>query len=548
MDIRNILSRVDHTLLAVDATGEQIDKLCDEAAQYGTASVCVAPAWIERAAARLEGKVAVCTVVGFPTGYMTPEAKAAETADAVRLGADEIDMVINIGRAKQGDYDYIAREIALVRNACPGKVLKVIIETCLLTDEEKLELCAVVRESGADYIKTSTGFSKHGATPHDVELLVRGVEGMIKVKAAGGIRSLEDAQMYLDLGADRLGTSAVVRCVKETEESAGGARAVVRCVKEGEAPDRQIAEPVETESPVDGADIIHKWVKRIIVAMSAILAVIALVHLVSDKMWETATAGYDIDTLGEVSIEDYYGSESAIVLPDVYYDKPVTRVGECAFFGDDDIVSVTVPESITVIEDEAFSICDNLETVVLHSGVEMLGEGAFSHCKSLKSINLPENLEIINQNAFEWCLSLTSIEIPARVQYIREGTFAVCESLETVTFAPEASVIWIEQRAFIYCESLAEIDIPQSVRDIGDYAFIGCKSLARVTLHGAPDIGDYAFSGCESLTEITLPEGEMRIGDYAFSGCPATIYAPHEPEWYGLVPGDYDGEWVIIGA
>ena len=214
MDTNYILAHVDHTLLAPDARAEQIDKLCDEAARWGTASVCVAPAWVARAAERLAGRAAVCTVIGFPCGYSTPEVKAFETADAVRHGVDEIDMVINVGWAKEGRFDLIAGEIAMVREACRGKVLKVIIETCLLTDDEKIELCTVVRESGADFIKTSTGFSKHGATEHDVRLLVQHSQGM-KVKAAGGIRSLEDAQMYLDIGAERLGTSAVVRIVKE---------------------------------------------------------------------------------------------------------------------------------------------------------------------------------------------------------------------------------------------------------------------------------------------------------------------------------------------
>ena len=207
MDKREILKRLDHTLLKQDATWEQIRKICDEGTEYGVASVCIPPSFVKRAAEYLNGRLAVCTVIGFPNGYMTTAAKVFETEDAVKNGADEIDMVIDIGMVKEKNYDGVLDEIRAVRRACAGKVLKVIIETCLLTQEEKEKMCQVVTESGADYIKTSTGFASGGATFEDVALMRRCVGPQVKVKAAGGISSVEDAERFIELGADRLGTS-----------------------------------------------------------------------------------------------------------------------------------------------------------------------------------------------------------------------------------------------------------------------------------------------------------------------------------------------------
>ena len=217
MDKQTILSHCDHTLLAVDATWPQIRELCDDALQYHTASVCIPPVFVKQAKDYLGDRMRVCTVIGFPNGYMTTAAKVAETADAVLNGADEVDMVIHVGAAKAGDFDAIEHEIKAVRKACEGKVLKVIIETCLLTDDEKIALCGVVSRSGADYIKTSTGFSKGGATKHDIELFAAHKADHLKMKAAGGIRSWEDAEAYLALGCDRLGTSAIVKLMKNEE-------------------------------------------------------------------------------------------------------------------------------------------------------------------------------------------------------------------------------------------------------------------------------------------------------------------------------------------
>ncbi len=217
MDKQTILSHCDHTLLAVDATWPQIRALCDDALKYHTASVCIPPVFVKQAKAYLGSRMRVCTVIGFPNGYMTTAAKVAETADAVSNGADEVDMVIHVGAAKAGDFDAIEAEIKAVRKACEGKVLKVIIETCLLTDDEKIALCGVVSRSGADYIKTSTGFSKGGATLHDIELFAAHKQPHLKMKAAGGIRSWEDAEAYLALGCDRLGTSAIVKLMKNEE-------------------------------------------------------------------------------------------------------------------------------------------------------------------------------------------------------------------------------------------------------------------------------------------------------------------------------------------
>ncbi len=211
---KEILSRVDHTLLRVDATFDEVKALIDEAIQNETASVCIAPSFVERAAKYAAGRVKICTVIGFPNGYSTKVIKAIETADAVENGADEIDMVINVGDLKEKNYDAILSEIKTVRKACEGKVLKVIIETCLLSDDEKIKMCEIVSQSGADYIKTSTGFSTGGATFDDIKLFAKHVTG-IKIKAAGGIKSVSDAENFIDLGADRLGTSSLIKYLKE---------------------------------------------------------------------------------------------------------------------------------------------------------------------------------------------------------------------------------------------------------------------------------------------------------------------------------------------
>ena len=217
MDVKEILSKVDHTLLAQTATWAEIKSLCDDAVRYGTASVCIPASYVAQAKEYLGNKMAVCTVIGFPNGYSTTECKAFETADAVQNGADEIDMVINIGWVKDCRWDELLAEMQAVRAACRGKVLKVIIETCLLTDDEKIRLCELVTASGADYIKTSTGFSTGGATFDDVALFAKHVGKGVKIKAAGGISSLEDAEKFIELGASRLGTSRVVKIVKQTE-------------------------------------------------------------------------------------------------------------------------------------------------------------------------------------------------------------------------------------------------------------------------------------------------------------------------------------------
>lgn len=215
MDIKDILARVDHTLLKQDATWEQIKEICDDGIKYGTASVCIPASFVERAADYADGGVKICTVIGFPLGYSTTTAKMFETSDALENGADEIDMVINIGRLKEKEYDEIRDEIVALKSLCGDRVLKVIIETCLLTDEEKRIMCRIVGEAGADYIKTSTGFSTGGATREDIALFRANVSPETKIKAAGGIRSIEDAQDFIALGADRLGTSAIVKLVKQ---------------------------------------------------------------------------------------------------------------------------------------------------------------------------------------------------------------------------------------------------------------------------------------------------------------------------------------------
>lgn len=217
MDINKILSHCDHTLLAVDATWEQIKGICDDGMKYSTASVCIPASYVRQAKEYVGDRLAICTVIGFPNGYSTADVKAFEAADAVKNGADEIDMVINVGNVKDGKYDAVLAEIKAVKAACSGKILKVIIETCLLTDEEKIEMCRVVTESGADFIKTSTGFSKGGATREDIRLFAANIGENVRMKAAGGIRSLEDAEDYLALGCERLGTSAIVKIVKNQE-------------------------------------------------------------------------------------------------------------------------------------------------------------------------------------------------------------------------------------------------------------------------------------------------------------------------------------------
>ncbi len=215
MDITKILSAVDHTLLAPDSTWEQIKAICDDGLHFKTASVCIPASFVKRAKEYVGDSLTICTVIGFPCGYATTAVKAAETADAVQNGADEIDMVINIGALKEKRYDDVLADIAAVRAACEGKILKVIIETCLLTDEEKIKMCEIVSKSGADFIKTSTGFSKGGATFDDIALFARHVEKHVKIKAAGGISSLDDAKRFLELGAHRLGTSRIVKILKE---------------------------------------------------------------------------------------------------------------------------------------------------------------------------------------------------------------------------------------------------------------------------------------------------------------------------------------------
>ena len=208
---QEILARVDHTLLKPEATWPQVRALCDEALQYHTASVCINTCYVRQAADYLAGRVPVCCVVGFPLGAMDTASKCFEVRTAVENGADEVDMVINIGRLKNREYDAVRQDIAAVKQAIGDKVLKVIIETCLLTEEEKIRMCDIVPEAGADFIKTSTGFSTAGATFADIELFARHVAGRCKIKAAGGISTVEDMEKFLDLGADRLGTSRAVR-------------------------------------------------------------------------------------------------------------------------------------------------------------------------------------------------------------------------------------------------------------------------------------------------------------------------------------------------
>ena len=219
MDVKEILKHVDHTLLTQQATWEEIKQICDDAMEYGTAFVCIPPSYVKQAKEYVQDKMAVCTVIGFPNGYMTTKTKEFETKDAIANGADEIDMVINIGWVKDKKFDCVEEEIRTLKAACGDKILKVIIETCLLTDEEKKEMCRVVTRAGADYIKTSTGFSKAGATFADIELFAANIGPNVKMKAAGGISSMADAEKFLELGADRLGTSRIIKLVKNQEAS-----------------------------------------------------------------------------------------------------------------------------------------------------------------------------------------------------------------------------------------------------------------------------------------------------------------------------------------
>ncbi len=220
MELKEILSRCDHTLLRTDCTAEEIRRLCDDAIAYGCATVCIPPSHVAGAKRYVGDRLKICTVIGFPNGYNTAVVKAFEANDAVNNGADEIDMVIDLGMVKDGCWAAVTDEISRVRRACGDKLLKVIIECCLLTEEEKVRLCGIVAEAGAEYIKTSTGFSTGGATFDDVALLRANCPPQVKVKAAGGISSLEDAERFLELGAERLGTSRIVRIAKELERQA----------------------------------------------------------------------------------------------------------------------------------------------------------------------------------------------------------------------------------------------------------------------------------------------------------------------------------------
>lgn len=219
MDIKKILSSVDHTLLAQTATWEEIKTICDDGMKYNVASVCIPACYVKKAKDYVGSKLKVCTVIGFPNGYSTTKTKVYETKDAIDNGADEIDMVINIGMLKDGLYSEVEDEIRQIKGACGDKILKVIIETCLLTDEEKIKMCDIVTNSGADFIKTSTGFSTSGATFDDIILFKKHVGSNVKIKAAGGIKTLDDAEKFISLGASRLGTSRIIKLVNNEEGS-----------------------------------------------------------------------------------------------------------------------------------------------------------------------------------------------------------------------------------------------------------------------------------------------------------------------------------------
>ncbi len=221
MEQKDILKIVDHTLLLQTSTWEEIKVICDDAIKFGTASVCIPPCYVKQASDYMGDKMTVCTVIGFPNGNCTTATKVFETKDAIANGAKEIDMVINIGQLKAKNYDYVLNEIKEIKAVCQDKILKVIIETCLLTDEEKIKMCEIVTESGADFIKTSTGFSTAGATFDDVELFAKHVGENVRIKAAGGISSLDDAEKFMELGATRLGTSRIVKIVKNQDTGSG---------------------------------------------------------------------------------------------------------------------------------------------------------------------------------------------------------------------------------------------------------------------------------------------------------------------------------------
>ena len=219
MNAKDVLKHVDHTLLSQGATWEEIKQICDDAVEFQTASVCIPPSYVKQASEYLGDRIPVCTVIGFPNGYMTTAVKEFETKDAIANGAKEIDMVINIGWLKDKKYDLLEEEIRTLKSACGERILKVIIETCLLTEEEKKKMCEIVTKAGADYIKTSTGFSKAGATFEDIELFAKHIGPNVKMKAAGGISSMDDAEKFLELGTDRLGTSRMIKIVKSEEAS-----------------------------------------------------------------------------------------------------------------------------------------------------------------------------------------------------------------------------------------------------------------------------------------------------------------------------------------
>ena len=221
MDKKDVLKIVDHTLLGQSATWADIRQILDDAMKYGTASACIPAAYVKQAAEYVQGKLAICTVIGFPNGYNTTAVKVFETKDAIANGAQEIDMVINIGFLKDKRYQEVEDEIRQIHEACEGRILKVIIETCLLTEEEKIKMCQIVTDAGAEYIKTSTGFSTAGATFEDVALMRKHIGPQVKVKAAGGISSFDDAEKFMSLGADRLGTSRLIKIMKNTDSGAG---------------------------------------------------------------------------------------------------------------------------------------------------------------------------------------------------------------------------------------------------------------------------------------------------------------------------------------
>jgi deoxyribose-phosphate aldolase len=256
MELNDILAKCDHTLLRPDCTASEIRDICDQAMKYGCASVCIPPCHVAGAKRYVGNRMKVCTVIGFPNGYMTTAAKAYETVDAVKNGADEIDMVVNLSMVKDACWGDVAADIRAVRAACPGKVLKVIIECCLLTDDEKVKLCGIVSDCRADYIKTSTGFSKGGATREDVALLRQNSPETLKVKAAGGISSIEDAKDFINLGADRLGTSRIVKIAMAMEAEQAAAKPAEEPAPAEEPvpaePEAQDAEePAPAEEPED---------------------------------------------------------------------------------------------------------------------------------------------------------------------------------------------------------------------------------------------------------------------------------------------------------